>query len=467
MKTSQALLLWMFCAFAAASEAPHVTAFVDVNVVPMDQDHVLSHQTVVVQGDRIATIGAAARVAVPADARRVEGHGTAYLLPGLADMHTHVDSGEDAALFLAYGVTTVLQMGGDSKVVPIRQLRSALAQSAASPQVYFAFMIDGPTPLSGGWPVHSVEQARFAVRVAKERDYDFIKLYNGPAVEEFDAIVDEAHKVGLAVIGHGVRSVGLPAGLFRGQVMVAHAEEFYYTAFGMRPDYAGIAPVVEQTFQSGAYVTANLSAFDAIARQWGHPAVRDGFLTDPLLAYMSPYSRLIWAQQRRDYTQNKGEMQTPLAFLKRFVGALANRGVPLLAGTDAPVIPGLVPGYSINEEIRLLVESGLTPYQALVAATRAPGEFIAKYVPAAPRFGVVAAGSRADLVLVETNPLQSLDSLKAPLGVMAAGSWKTREELHAILEANRQRLETLSKDAFRQSSKSPHRGGVPLCSCQG
>jgi hypothetical protein len=222
--------------------------------------------------------------------------------------------------------------------------------------------------------------------------------------------------------------------------MVAHAEEFFYTTFAMREDDSRIAAVADETFRSGAYVTANLSTWQAMTRQWGKPEGLAQIWADPLVAYMSPYSRLMWAQPRRDYTHQTGSVDTGLAFLGRFVKGLSDRGVPLLAGTDNPVIPGLVPGQSINVELRTLTNSGLTPFQALSAATRTPGEFIAKYVPGAQPFGVVAEGKRADLVLVGANPLDSLATLEAPLGVMARGRWKTASELKAELDANRARL---------------------------
>ncbi len=432
-----------------AAPSPSITAFVDVNVVPMDRERVLARRTVIVRDGRIESIGPANHMTVPAEAQRIEGAGKAWLLPGLADMHTHVASLEDAGLYLASGVTTVLQMGGEGKIDPILNLRASLSRGVMAPQILFAFMIDGPQPESGGWPIHSIEEARFAVRVAKERHYDFVKVYNGLKPEEFDAVVDEAHKTGLAVIGHGVRSVGLPAGLFRGEVMVAHAEEFYYTVFEGRPDASKLASVVAETQRSGAYVTANLSTIDAIARQWGKPDVRERLLRDPLVPYMSPYSRLTWGSARRNYSGRSGDfMDTQLAFLKLFVGALARQGVPLLAGTDSPLIPGLVPGAGINEELRTLVESGLSNYQALAAATRTPGEFIAKHVAGTERIGVVSSGARADLMLVADNPLTNIETLRKPRGVMSAGRWRTADEVHAQLEENRRNLAPVVLGAF-------------------
>jgi imidazolonepropionase-like amidohydrolase len=433
---------------AASSAQPSAAvAFVDVNVVPMDRERVLMHQTVLVRNGEIVALGP--RVDIPADARRVEGGGNAWLIPGLADMHTHLASGEDAALYAAAGVTTVLQMGGEGRVEPIPVLRALLAQAPLAPQVFFAFMLDGEQPTSGGWPIHSVDEARFAVRVAKDRQYEFVKVYNGLRAAEFDAIVDESRKAGLAVIGHGVRAVGLPTGLLRGEVMVAHAEEFYYTTFGNQPDASKLSAAVDETRRSGAYVTPNLSAIDAIARQWGRPNVREQLLKDPLVRFMSPYSWLTWATPRRNYDRGTGNFfDVQLSFLRQFVLELSKQGVPLLAGTDSPLIPGLVPGASVNDELRTLVESGLSNYQALAAATRTPGEFIAKFVPGAARFGVIDAGARADLVMLAGNPLERLETLREPLGVMIAGRWHVSEEIAAVLEQNRRNIAAQMQDVI-------------------
>ena len=431
------LLLASVAVCANAADTSPVTAFVDVNVVPMDRERVLQHQAVLVRGDTIESLGNVDQVQIPVEARRVDGHGTAYLLPGLADMHTHVETADDATMYVANGVTTVLQLGGD-RILPMKLIRSGVADGTLlGPQTFFALMIDGPG--GGGWVVESPAEARAAVRVAKTRGYDFIKVHAYLSLADFDAILDEAHKARLAVVGHGVRPDGLPAGLFKGQVMVAHAEEFYYTAFGNKPDLAAIAGVVEQTFQSGAYVTPNLSAFEAISQQWGNPAKLQEFLRDPRFQYLSPESRLIWVQ--RDYVQRHGNISSTLEFLKLFTKALSDRGVPLLTGTDSPVIPGMLPGYSIHDDLRTLIDAGLTPFQALSAATRTPGEFVVRFVPESARFGIVATGTRADLLLVSSNPLQSLDTLRAPLGVMHGGHWQTGDELQAVMNDIKSRHE--------------------------
>jgi predicted amidohydrolase YtcJ len=188
-------------------------------------------------------------------------------------------------------------------------------------------------------------------------------------------------------------------------------------------------------------VTPNLSTFEAISRQWGKPEVLSRFLQDQRAHLMTPAMRLDW--QDMDYVRRTGNLDAQWAFLRIFTRALSDAGVPLLTGTDSPVIPGMYPGYSIHDDLRTLVEAGLSPYEALRAATRTPGEFIAQSVPGSERFGMVKVGMRADLVLVEHDPFEGLETLRSPLGVMGGGRWRSRDELSALLASRKARYDAL------------------------
>ena len=162
----------------AAAQSPAVTAFIDVQVVPMDREQLLAHQTVVVRTNTISEMGAARRLKVPPEALRIEGHGTAYLLPGLADMHTHVMRAEDLLPYTANGVTTILHMGGAPSDF-VEQIQHSIDDGElVGPQVFFAFMVDGSAAL-GRFHVRTPEQARAAVLLAKANGYVFMKVYNG------------------------------------------------------------------------------------------------------------------------------------------------------------------------------------------------------------------------------------------------------------------------------------------------
>lgn len=406
-------------------------AFIDVNIVPMDEPRILHHQSVIVRDDLFERIGPIADVQIPADAQRIEGRGSAYLLHGLADMHVHVSARDDFGLYVVNGVTTVLHMGGElvGNVGDIKKILDSGVITA--PHVYFALMVDGDEGLTK-LLVDTPARAHSVIGLAKANGYDFIKVYNAVSEPVFNALVAEGRNSGKAIIGHGVRAVGLPKALFEGQVMVAHAEEFYYTAFSNHTDRTLIPGVVAETHRSGAYVTPNLSAFEAITKQWGRPPQLTAYLQDPRTAFMSGAVRTTWINS--DYVKRSGDLTAVLAFLREFTMALQTAGVPLLAGTDSPGIPGMFPGFSIHDDLRTLVESGLSTFQALSAATRTPGEFIMKTVPKAQRFGVVTENYRADLILVSRNPLEDLQVLKSPLGVLCRGRWYESAQLSELLE---------------------------------
>jgi len=419
------------CAEAAKSPAD-VTVFVDVNVVPMDVERVLRHQTVVVQDGRIVTLGG--RVRLPEGARVIEGHGTAFLSPGLADMHVHSDTREDLTVYLANGVTTVLNMG-DASSGFMDHIRPAVNEGKiAGPHVYAAFRVDGSSQY-GSFVVTTPDECRAIVGLARTNGYDFIKVYNNLSSECFSALIDEGRRRNMAIIGHGVTQVGLERQLAEGQALVAHTEEYLYTSFGAlasnAPSEDRIPEAIAFTKRSGAYVTADLNTYETIARQWGRPEVAATFMLAPETRYLSPQDRLGW--RGGSYTGRSGSIDAKVIFLKHFTKALSDAGIPLVTGTDAPGIPGLAPGYSLHEDLRALEDAGLTRYQVLSAATRVPGEFIHAHVQGAEPFGTVTPGARADLILSAGNPLDDLPTLQKPLGVMVRGRWFANEELQGLL----------------------------------
>lgn len=166
-------------------------------------------------------------------------------------------------------------------------------------------------------------------------------MYNHLASSEFFAIVDQAKKENMAVIGHGVRSVDLENALFAGQSMVAHADQFLYTAFHDQTDERLIPAAVAFTRESGAFVTPNLSGFVAIGKQWGKPAAVNEFLLRPQAEYLSPCIKLSWKE--RDYVKRSGSIEKEFRFLQTLTKALADGGVPLLLGTARRSFPVYFP----------------------------------------------------------------------------------------------------------------------------
>lgn len=443
MPTFKALLKFALAATAIAAGAPatgapiQIAAFIHVNVVPMTQDQVLRDQTVLVEKGRIAFIGRG--IAIPEGAEVIEGDGR-FLSPGLADMHSHSDTREDLKVYLANGVTTILNMGGASAGFMDSIRPGANRGALPGPHVYAAFRVDG-SPQYNNFFVTTPDEARAIVRIAKTNGYDFIKVYNDLSPECFEALIEEGKALHVPIVGHGVTAVGLRKQLDAGQVMVAHTEEFLYTVFygpgdipeAGAPDPSKIPGAIDFVLRDKAFVTADLNTYATIARQWGKPAVAAAYLHSPDVRYLGPSDRILWA--REDYKKRRGSLDARAAFLQRFTKAMSDAGVPLIAGTDAPSIPGLVAGFSLHDDLKALTEAGLTPYQALATATRTPGEFIRQSLGEQVPFGTVTVGARADLVLSQENPLANLATLRRPIGVMAAGRWYSAKELSGLLQS--------------------------------
>jgi hypothetical protein len=428
------LTLCSMLAFAGMVRAETVV-FTDVNVVPMDAERVIARTTVIVTDGKIASIGIKAKL--PAGTPVIDGKG-AWLVPGLADMHNHVMTRDDLTLLLANGVTTMLNMGEATNSFAGRTRIAVNKGEAPGPQIFTALAVDGD-PQYGHLVVKTPEDARAIVGIAKANGYSFIKVYTNLPADAFAALAGEAKAQGIGIVGHNAKAVGLAKQLAAGQAMVAHVEEFFYGFFpeppaddqNAPPADVRIADAIALVKAHGAFVTSDLFNYRTIAAQFGKPEVVKAYLAAPEARYLSPADRLAWAGS--GYQKKAVDLSRRVAFEARFVKAMADAGVPLITGGDAPTIPGQVPGFALHEEIDAMLAAGLTPWQALSAATRTPGEFIAKTVPGAAKFGVVAPGYRADLLLVEENPLEKPATLRSPLVVMAGGRWYHATALKAML----------------------------------
>lgn len=406
-----------------------VIAFQDISVIPMDTERVLPHQTVLVRNGKIVDAGPTSSVHLPQETVVIDGRGK-FLMPGMADMHTHVDRKEMLPLFLAAGITTVLNMGLASPefvTVTRDQINRGLV---VGPRVFAAFMIDGPGDPGPEYVALCEEDARAAVARAKLVGYDFIKVYSRLQPAIYAAVLDEAKKQNIAVVGHIATAVGLEKSLAQGQVMIAHGEEYYKTYFQGKPDDARIPGAVELTRRAGAYVTPNLSFFAALTMVTSNTRTLDKRLAEPDIEFLPPDIRGNWLAARPAKPSDR--FVPELATLKKLTLAMSRAGVPLLVGTDSPA--GVIPGTSVDDDLDQLVSAGLTPFQALSAATRAPGEFLHRYVPGVKEFGTIAPGKSADLVMLGANPLLDVRKMRQPVGVMVRGRWFESRELQALVE---------------------------------
>jgi imidazolonepropionase-like amidohydrolase len=425
-----------------------VVAFVGVSVVPMDQERILPGQTVIVREGRIAELGRAEEVKVPAAALKVDGRGK-YLIPGLADLHAHLKQGEEQNnlillhLYAASGATTILNMNGSPHHLA---LRTRLAKGEIfGPRLYTSGPFISNTPHA---PSPSPEEVERAVIAHKHAGYDFIKIHGDFSAEAYRKLFEVARQEEMRVVGHAPRNLGIEPMLEARQVMVAHAEEFLEAYFLRQLDpalFAGdpetlkrevsklpekIPAIAEATARAGIWVTPNLTAYKNIGAQVEN---LDAVLARPEVKYVAPKITPWWMPEQNDYARRfKRErawmFRAGYELMEKLVEGFQASGVRMLAGTDS-LNPCVVPGFSIHDELEDLVTAGLTPYQAIKTATVNAAEFLG----AASEFGTVTVGKRADLILIDGDPLKEIKNTTRRAGVMVSGQWLAEAEIRKLL----------------------------------
>jgi len=415
---------------AALTQAPADTslvAFVNVTVVPMDRDGVIPDQTVIVRGGVIAEVGPAARVRVPAGALRVDGRGK-YLMPGLAEMHGHLPNPNAGAeitetvlfLYVANGVTLVRGMQGNAAHL---DLKARIARGdVLGPRLWV------PGPALGGNAAPTPEVGRRLVEEQKAGGYDHVKIQEGLTRETYDTIVATAKRVGIQFAGHVPNAVGVYHVLESGQKSIDHLDNYVETVGGPdSADHARIGQIVAATCAAGTWTVPTLALWEVFL---GTDDPADlGTRTE--LRYVPPQWRTNWAQQVTQVRQNGPPVETRVATIalrRRIFKALQDAGCPIALGTDSPQLFS-VPGFSIHREMATMAAAGLTPQQILTAGTRN----VARYYGAEREFGTVTVGRRADLLLLEANPLSDVANVARRAGVMVNGRWLPEADIQARL----------------------------------
>ncbi|MEX0890729.1 MAG: amidohydrolase family protein [Gemmatimonadota bacterium] len=405
-------------AFPLAAQQPAV-AFVDVTVVPMDRERVLEHQTVVVRDGRITAMGDAEATPVPAGATRVAGAGR-WLLPGLAEMHGHIPGGSGAFtedvlfLYVAGGATTVRGMQGNPAQLELR--RRVEAGELIGPR-----LVLGSPQLAGGL---DPDAARTRVRAHAEAGFDLLKIQEGLSVAAYEAIVAEARAQGLNWGGHVPDAVGLERALAAGQITVDHLDNYYEAAAG---DHARIPELAARTRAAGVAVVPTMALWEIILG--AHPAA--AMLDRPELRYMPRATVAQWTRNvdRRASGADTAEVRSIVAFRNAMLKGLSDAGAEILMGTDAPQLFS-VPGFSLRRELAAMAAAGMTPYEILRTGT----VNVARHLGLEAEAGTVAVGKRADLLLLEADPLRDIAAVERLAGVMVAGRWLDRAALDARLE---------------------------------
>ena len=434
----------------AAVQAPQVpaaspVAFVDVTVIPMDRERLLPHWTVVVRDGRIVAQGANADVKVPAGVTRVDGRGK-YLIPGLAEMHAHIPPGnatdEDIArtleLWALNGVTTVRGMLGIPRHLVFRE-RAARGE-LLSPRI----VTSGPS-FSGG-SVPSPDSAVRMVMAEKAMGYDFLKIHPGVSRDAFDSMAATADRLHIRFGGHVPLAVGLNRAIAAHYWTIDHLDGFIEAMatdgapttpeqdgfFGLplvnRLDESRLPGLVAAAKAAGVAIVPTERFFESVA---GDEPIEQ-LLARPDVHYVPDAMVRGWTtatNQIRTDTPREAR-QKFIAVRRRILKALHDGGVPILLGSDSPQLWN-APGFSLAGELASYVSAGLTPYQALATGTRNVALFLGTLDDA----GTIQTGRRADLILLDGNPLADIANVSRRAGVVVAGRWLPKSEIESRLAA--------------------------------
>lgn len=424
-------------AAAPTASAGEALAIIDVTVLPMTEGtDTLPASTVAIVDGTIASIGPAADALLPVGARRIDGTGK-FLIPGLMDMHMHFVAEPipdlpytpaDVLLpYFAHGVTQVLDMSANPHSLALAA--TLAAGGVPAPRIATAAMVDGNPPIRPGAArvIDTPERAREAASAIAAEGYDFIKVYSALDLPSFTALLERAQREDIRVVGHipGRGKVPVEAFLQPGFAMVAHAEEFSFRA--PHGSEAELEHFVDLARRNGTALTSTLVLDEVILAQARNP---DMLRSVEGLQYVNPVELVGWFGDNRytapAFAGSQARIQAVVDFNPRVVAAMHAAGVPVMAGTDA-IIPGLVPGLSLHQELQALVRAGLTPMEALAAATRVPAEFLG----IADEVGTIEVGKRADLVLLDADPRADIANTRTIAAVIAAGGYYDRTDLDA------------------------------------
>ncbi len=419
-------------------------AFENVTVLPMDSERVLTRQTVLISGDRILFVGPSSSIEVADGTTRIDGSGK-YLMPGLAEMHGHLPSGQwpaalvDRLLFLniANGVTTVRGMQGNPAQFLIR------SQIASGERIGPRLILGSPA-LSGNSASNPSIGADL-VRRYHEAGYDLLKVHEGLSAASFDSIAAVAGELEIPFGGHIADAVGLGHSIDGGIGTVEHLDGFIEELqgengppnvpagfFGLNwagtVDYDKIRPLAARLAAADGWVTPTQTLFVNFLSDKTPAQLR----ADPRLGTAFWPNNFVdqWSNQISNFRSGMDPVNasTMLELRAIILEAIVSEGGGILLGADAPQIFN-VPGFATVYEAENLVAAGLSEYDVLTAGTRGP----AIYLGEEEGFGTVAPRMRADLILLNSNPLENITNLRDRAGVMAAGRWFPIEEIETRL----------------------------------
>jgi imidazolonepropionase-like amidohydrolase len=423
-----------------------IYAIKDVTIIDVENGIAVPGQTVIVVNDRIDKIGTLEKVGIPESAKIISGNGL-YLMPGLVDAHVHFyDAPVFGRLMIANGVLLVRDTGMPNEY--ILKLRDELnrGETLGPEMISTGVILDGNPPLIPliSLGINTVEEGRAAVRNQAEAGVDMIKVYSRLDRDVFFAILDEAEKVGLKVVAHLPESVYIEDAAAAGLASSEHFNGFEkviarlleqpvnFNFRGQAADagyFQRLSEVNTQELQavyqrikaSGMVICPTIVTFKTLTNI--EPFLNGNF---PHSEYISPGVMELWKSL---WTQQSNLPDFIWQNWAQMVVDLNAAGIPLMVGTDL-MLPGILPGYSVHEEMAIWQQAGIPAADVLRSATIVPAQFMGL----GDRLGSINEGKTASMVLVRADPLEEISNAQQIESVFLRGQYFSRQDLDRLLE---------------------------------
>jgi imidazolonepropionase-like amidohydrolase len=461
------------CFFGCSKPAGSILAVTHVTVIDATGAPARPDMTVLINDRKIAVVGGFSSVSIPRNAQIIDASGK-FLIPGLVDSHLHLtDAGEPSGsrefflpLLLANGITTVRDMGGYlESLVPLR--RDIRQGKRLGPEIFFAgpYLDGSPPSFQPSLVVTNAVEAAEDVHTLVQQGVDFIKVQSILSRDAYFAIAQAARREHISFVGHVPDRVTAAEASDAGQKSVEHltgvlracsseeprlmCEQFQAGPKNATPESSHAREMLWEHELLQTYSNKQAGALIAkfvhnqtwqvptliLLRNDAYPGPETDSPDDPLLQFVPRTIAAKWKQVR--LTQDK--LSTPSDFELRekllaqsmhVVAQMESSGVPILAGTDSAA-PYVIPGFALHEELALLVKAGLSPMQALEAATKNPADFLGKSATQ----GTIEAGKNADLLLLDGDPLEDIRNTRRIRAVILGGRLLNRSTLDKFLSS--------------------------------
>ena len=464
------LFLAGLCIISCKSSNQYSIAITHVTVIDGTSSPSQPDSTVLIKDSRILSIGPSSSTEIPRNAKIVDATGK-FLIPGLADMHVHLlGAGEPSGsrefilpLLVANGITTVRDMGGDATL--LKQLREEInSGKRPGPQIFLTgpYLDGNPPYFQPSIVVQTPAQAANAVQQLHSLGVDFIKVQSRLQPDPYFAIAHESQKLGLRFVGHVPDSITAAQASDAGQSSIEHLTGVLLGCSSREEQLRNRKMVIPPAGETARQIYAGDQAWTldllhsysqrnaaqlfqkfASNHTWQVPTLpllmdlvylthprdpelraRSKYLPGNVAAIWDPVLEKNSKSDAQDFVIRAELAERSLAIVKEMSAA----GVNIMAGSDSSA-PNIFPGFSLHDDLAYMVQAGLTPLQALQTATTKPAEFLQR----SAQQGSIAAGRRADLVLLNGNPLDDIHNTQKIEAVILNGKLLDRAALDSLL----------------------------------